>query len=372
MNPNGLSLIQDPLTFVGKLGQSFAESGMFGCKTAAQGHVLALHCVMEQVSPLTIMQAFHFIEGKLSMRADAMMGRAIAAGCEMKVLSRTSELATVYLADKDGDGQEFSLSWADCQKEPFVRDKTGGIKTNYATPRIRTQMLWARVVSDAVRTMRPDLVCGVYTPEELEDEPAPLPAGVVEGELATAPATAATTQSVEPAKRRKAAAKDPVTEQPTTAAPSQAAPVTTTADPVVETQAAPVASGSSAPQQSIAEVVQQHADPAASTPAAAATTAKLPQQVTDIIQLRDYVGARWPADHKQGDWAALWVKVKASLRIVDGVSDEEGFTKAPDAIRDKTISWLNTQRQIVDKLSGSRDLNTWANQNPTTSATKSA
>jgi hypothetical protein len=36
------------------------------------------------------------------------------------------------------------------------------------------QMLWARVISDGVRTLAPEIVYGIYTPEETQDfEPAP-------------------------------------------------------------------------------------------------------------------------------------------------------------------------------------------------------
>ena len=42
-------------------------------------------------------------------------------------------------------------------------------KDNWATPRSRMQMLWARVVSDGVRTMAPEICSGIYTPEETAD-----------------------------------------------------------------------------------------------------------------------------------------------------------------------------------------------------------
>lgn len=365
-----LSQISDPLVFIGKLGTSFAISGMFGCKTEQQGHVLAMHCVMEGQSPLTIMQTYHFIEGKLSMRADAMLGRFNAAGGKHKIISRTSELAEVELT-KGEQTERFSLSWSDAQKEPFTKGKDGGVKDNYATPLKRKQMLWARVVSDGVRAMDPAIVCGAYTPEELEDEPA-LPPGVVDGEVvpASAPAPAAT-QSTEPAKKtRKTTTKEPAE----SVAPTQAAPVQTTADPVVETSATPVASDSSA-SQSIAKVVETAVTPAPAattpTPATTATTAQLPQEVIDIVQLRDYVGPRWPADSKNGDWSKLWPAVKTSLKMDLTVTDEEAIVKLAPALRSKLLQWLNAQRIVVDKLAGSTDLNTWANQNPTTSATQS-
>ena len=477
MTGNQLSLlgqIDDPLVFIGKLGTSFAVSGMFGCKTEAQGHVLAMHCVMEGQSPLTIMQTYHFIEGKLSMRADAMLGRFITDGGSYEVIQRTPECAEILAKSREArstkeesKGVTFKLTWEEAQKEPFVRTKAGTIKDNWNTPRVRMQMLWARVASDMVRTLAPHVVCGAYTPEELEDDPA-LPAGVIEGELASdstrllktflsslcilnreirlmgdqeipkkvanlcdrireialrfdlaecsdetcgdlhrvldaisrlgtvserrsaiaeldksedslkkslqliqAPAA----QSTEPAKRtRKSPAKDPAE----SVAPTQAAPVQTTADPVVEAKVTPVASDSSA-SQSIAKVVESAvtdpapaaATPAATTAPASTSAAQLPQEVIDIVQLRDYVGPRWPASSKHGPWSELWPSVKKSMNMSLSVSDEEALVRMHSAGRTRLLQWLNAQRIVVDKLSTSKDLNAFANQNPTTSATQS-
>ena len=41
--------------------------------------------------------------------------------------------------------------------------------TRYPTPWQRKKMLWARVISDGVHTMAPEVATGIYTPEELDD-----------------------------------------------------------------------------------------------------------------------------------------------------------------------------------------------------------
>jgi hypothetical protein len=78
------------------------------------------------------------------------------------------------------DGQTYteSLSWEDVQQERYIYAKDGSLKDNWATPRGRRQMLWARVISEAVRTLAPEIVAGTYTPEETHDfvdEPARVP-----------------------------------------------------------------------------------------------------------------------------------------------------------------------------------------------------
>lgn len=355
MTETGLSLlgqISDPLVFIGKLGGSFAHSGMFGCKTEAQGHVLAMHCVMEGVSPLTIMQTYHFIEGKLSMRADAMLGRFVSlAGGSYKVVSRTPDLASVEMTI-DGKTQVFSLAWSDAQKEPFTKGKDGGVAFKYSTPRSRMQMLWCRVISDGVRTMAPQVVCGAYTPEELED-PDARPAAI-EAEAEVIPRTAAAesmpaAQSPEPAKRTRKP-KEPTPEPQCTPEPKP-----------VESDCTPEAKPAESATESVAVVVASAdaASPAATAPAG------LPKIVTDIIELRDYVGPRWP----KGDFKnEIWPKVFTALKVPEGQTDEERFTKADEATRQKLLTWLNGERVKIDKLATSTDLNAFANQTPTTSA----
>jgi hypothetical protein len=173
------SKMNDPMDAIERVGQFFAASGMFGCEKREQGMVLAMACIAEKKSPIEIKRCYHLQQGELSMRADAMLAEFRNRGGKHKVISRTAELASVELTGTDGDKQTFSFSWEDAKKEPFVWTWKDPVtkqqlkepipKKNYATPRTRMQMLWARVISDAVRTMAPEIVSGTYTPEEIDD-----------------------------------------------------------------------------------------------------------------------------------------------------------------------------------------------------------
>lgn len=166
--PHAYQNPQAALDFVAKFGASMYESGMFGCKSKAQGHVLAMACFCDQTNPIAIKRQYHLIKGELSMRADAMLAGLRARGGKYKVISRTPDKAEIEIV-VDGNKQRFALTWEECQKEPFVRTKDGEIKDNYKTPRARMQMMWCRVVSDGVRVMMPEVVAGAYTPEEIAD-----------------------------------------------------------------------------------------------------------------------------------------------------------------------------------------------------------
>lgn len=169
--PNELSVYQrmtDPLAAVEMLGTAIAQSAMFGCQNPSQGKVLAMACLCENKSPVEIARKYHIIEGNLSKKADAMLAEFREKGGKHELNCRTPDKAEIELAI-DGQVQTFSLTWTEAQQEPFVFTKQRKIKKNWATPRARMQMLWARVVSDGVRVMCPEVVAGTYTPEEIAD-----------------------------------------------------------------------------------------------------------------------------------------------------------------------------------------------------------
>lgn len=175
--------IADPLAAIKQLGNSIALSKIFNCENVAQGEVFAMECLARREPPLSLAERYHVIFGKLSMKADAMLAGFYELGGKHRQLSRTGDLASIELTI-GGQTQAYSLSWEEAQQEPFVYEGKDAdvikaleskgklaIKAKYRTPRARMQMLWARVVSDGVRAMCPQVNCGRYTPEEIDDIP---------------------------------------------------------------------------------------------------------------------------------------------------------------------------------------------------------
>lgn len=161
--------VQDMQSFIRELGENIALSQMFGCENKQQGFVLATACVAKNKDPLTLAEDYHIIKGKLSMRADRMLAGLQERGGKYRVIQRTADGAEIEIT-YDGQTQRFSLTWEDAQKESFPYGKDGKkLKDNWSTPRSRTQMMWARVVSDGVRVMCPIVLSGRYTPEEISD-----------------------------------------------------------------------------------------------------------------------------------------------------------------------------------------------------------
>lgn len=174
--------ITDIREFCKDFGRAIALSKMFGVDTEAQGQILALECITRKCSPLTLAERYHFIFGKLSMKAETMLADFRAKfGGEFKIIERSPERAQIELM-WNGIPYTFSITWEDIRKEPFPYEgkekdvlvklaakKPVELKAKYQTPRSRMQMLWARLVSDSIRVICPEVVTGSYTPEEIED-----------------------------------------------------------------------------------------------------------------------------------------------------------------------------------------------------------
>lgn len=158
--------MHDPLQAVERLGEMIATSGMFGCQKIEQGQVLALQCMTERKAPLELAKTYHVIEGKLSMRADAMLAKFQLSGGTVKWTRRDDKVveATFTLG---GNSLPFRATLEEFMSNGVATGRDGKLKDNWR--KFPRQMLTARVVSEAVRLLAPQVVFGVYTPEEITD-----------------------------------------------------------------------------------------------------------------------------------------------------------------------------------------------------------
>lgn len=170
----------DPLAAVTTIGQAIARSQMFGCENESQGMVMALHCMVKGADPLSLVQSYHLMHGRLTLKAEEMLARVARFG-DYEIVERSPDAAEIVVKYNGRTWRE-RFTWEEAKLEPFVYngkpkeimplllagkfDKLT-FSTNYATPRRRMQHLWARVVSDAVRAVAPDLLGGAYTPQEM-------------------------------------------------------------------------------------------------------------------------------------------------------------------------------------------------------------
>jgi hypothetical protein len=157
--------IGDPIQAIQVMGEMIAGSGMFGCTKVEQGMVLAMQCLAEGKAPLELAKTYHILDGKLTMRSDAMLGRYLTSGGKVKWLVRNdTEVKGLWICDENEI--EIGVKLEDMKANGVAMGKTG-IKENWK--KYPKQMLTARCISEAVRLLMPQIISGVYTPEEVQD-----------------------------------------------------------------------------------------------------------------------------------------------------------------------------------------------------------
>lgn len=147
------------------LGGAIALSGMFGCNKDEQGVILALQCMAENKPPLEMAKNYHIINGKLSKRADAMLADFRKAGGKFvfdDLKNPKEQKATVTFEDYKGLKVSYSIDDA-------TEAKLLPAKPDSAWNKTPSAMLRARLISETLRAIAPEIVVGTYTPEEISD-----------------------------------------------------------------------------------------------------------------------------------------------------------------------------------------------------------
>lgn len=162
----------DPIEFCSKFAAAAAR--MCGAKTEIDGQGINLVCLMEGINYIEFGRRYHMIQGRPSMRSDAMLAEfRTNHGGDFEIVERSAERAAIKFIDKKGRAYPMEFTWAEAQASRWPwndwQDHDKGLKDSWATPTDRKSMLFARLVSDSLRSICPELVAGIYTPEEMQD-----------------------------------------------------------------------------------------------------------------------------------------------------------------------------------------------------------
>ncbi len=160
------SKIDNPLAFIDQMGKSFHQSQIMGVSTPGDGAVLALTCMCEGITPLEFAKTYHIINGRPSMRADMMAAKFRGAGGKVKWVNLGDD-GKAAEAEFTFDGQSLPIKYTIEDAKAVVGDKLDKPDSNWRKD--RGAMLRARLITKAIRILAPELIAGVYTPEELED-----------------------------------------------------------------------------------------------------------------------------------------------------------------------------------------------------------
>lgn len=151
------------------IGTQLEKSGMFGLSREGAGLVVAMTCFQQNITPLDFLRTYHIIDNKPAMRADAMAAKFRENGGRYKMMIRTDiEAKAQFFIEDEKIEQVMFCKMTEVKKQGICYKADGKtLKANWQ--KFPANMLWARMMSNAVRTLMPEIVAGVYTPEEIQD-----------------------------------------------------------------------------------------------------------------------------------------------------------------------------------------------------------
>ena len=141
------------------MAQAIAESKLFGIQTPAQALALGLLCQAEGRHPAEAARDYHIINGKPSLKSEAMLARFQQAGGKVDWHEYTHESVSGTFSHPQGGSLKVSWTMQDATR--------AGLTGNPTWKKFPRQMLKARCISEAVRGIFPGVLSGFYAPEEV-------------------------------------------------------------------------------------------------------------------------------------------------------------------------------------------------------------
>jgi hypothetical protein len=150
------------------MADTVAKSGL-GKMNASQILTLMLVCDAEGRHPIEAIRRYHFFDGKIAMRSDAMMADFQHAKGVIKWVKDTTDECEALFSHPVHypEPHKVSFSMADARRAGLAN------KTNWQNhPR---SMLRARVITNGIRMVLPAVVAGIYTEDEIDEVATPAP-----------------------------------------------------------------------------------------------------------------------------------------------------------------------------------------------------
>lgn len=151
-----------------RAAEAVAASKLFGVTTPEQAIALFLVAQSEGRHPASAAKEYHIIKGRPSLRADAILARFQSAGGSVRWGERTDASVSATFSHPQGGDVEVRWTLEDA--------KRAGLAGGESWKKYPRHLLSARVISEGVRLCYAPVVAGVYTPEEVEQFDAPIPA----------------------------------------------------------------------------------------------------------------------------------------------------------------------------------------------------
>lgn len=158
---NEVALI--PYEQIEKMSRVITLSGLFGVNKPEQAMALMLVAQAEGMHPVTAARDYHIIQGKPTLKVDALLSRFIKAGGKIVYNKYTDQSVSVTASHPECG--ELTVDW------DIARARQAGIANKDIWKSYPRNMLRARAVSEAIHAIAPWVAVGVLTKEEAEDIP---------------------------------------------------------------------------------------------------------------------------------------------------------------------------------------------------------
>lgn len=158
-----------PFNELQQMGRALHASGLFpSFKSEAQAIGLLMLAQAEGVHPVMATRKFHIMhDGKPTMRSDAMLAGYRAKGGKVRWKTAADDkTAQVGEWEFEGTTTVIGFTMAEAIAAGYT---TATPKPGSGWARDPAAMLRARTISRATRMLTPEVVVGLYTPEEVED-----------------------------------------------------------------------------------------------------------------------------------------------------------------------------------------------------------
>jgi hypothetical protein len=104
--------VDNPIAFANEMAKTFAATTGVPLE---QGAAVALTCLCEGLTPVDYRRRYHTIDGKPTMRADAMLAEfRMNHGGDYEIVERSATRAAIVLIDQKQRSYPFEFTWEDC------------------------------------------------------------------------------------------------------------------------------------------------------------------------------------------------------------------------------------------------------------------
>ncbi len=149
-----------------ELGRLYAQSGVFGDINPAVGAVIAQHIYQTGSTPVEFAANYDVLGSKISPKAKYLLARLLAVGGSYDIGDYTDQKVSITFS-YGKVSRTITTTIDDAERAGLTRDSKGRVKSMWQ--RFPRRMLFARVVSEGVGIVAPNVNAGLYTPEEVSD-----------------------------------------------------------------------------------------------------------------------------------------------------------------------------------------------------------